>query len=269
MNSVKTNLEFYLPALIELIDFSDFPWGKIDQSFSKKWEQRTLESNGEKMLIEASIYDIIIETKKGKRQAIGLLDFLNKLFEELNGNLILSEKVLVRSNAKSMLKAFDSRYLNFVGEMGVLNNMIKSGTYRLSGIEHKLPNGKSVDFKLTQTIKNEEILVEIVNIHLDAERVEGNAEAIERFLAHKLTAKMADKKQKLVEDVAIYLIPVLWGGWEDIQVYSDYFKNNQLALPFTLEPVAYLQYNDGANYFEHHFKTVSHLFDREIKKSEN
>ena len=36
-----------------------------------------------------------------------------------------------------------------------------------------------------------------------------------------------------------------------------------------LEPIAYLQYNDGKNYFEHHFKTVSHLFDRGIKKGEN
>ncbi|MCW3110733.1 MAG: hypothetical protein JWQ09_5239 [Segetibacter sp.] len=269
MNLVKVNLELYLPALVELIDFDDFPWDKIDQAFSAKWEQRTIESNGEKMLIEASIYDIIIEAKKNNRQAIGLLDFLNRLFEELANTLTPPEKILVRSNAKSMLKAFDSKYLNFVGEMGTLNNMIKSGAYRLNGIEYKLPNGKSVDFKLTQTVKNEVILVEIVNLHLDADRVEDDAAAIIKFLTHKLSTKMADKKQNLTNDIVIYLIPVLWGGWKEIKIYSDFFKNNQFSIQNTLEPIAYLQYNDGKNYFQHHFKTVSHLFDHKIKKDEN
>jgi hypothetical protein len=269
MNLVKVNIELYLPALVKLIDFDDFPWNKIDKAFSAKWEQRTIESKGEKMLIEASVYDIIIEAKKNNRQAIGLLDFLNKLFEDLADILTPSEKMLVRSNAKSMLKAFDSKYLNFVGEMGVLNNLIKSGAYRLNGIEYKLPNGKSVDFKLTKTVKNEEILVEIVNLHLDADRVEDDPMAIKKFLAHKLSTKMADKKQNLTNDVVLYLIPVLWGGWKEIKIYSDFFKNNQFNIPDTLEPIAYLQYNDGINYFEHHFKTVSHLFEREIKTDEN
>jgi hypothetical protein len=267
MNLVKSNLELFLPALIRLVDFKDFPWTKIDQAFSNKWEQRTIESKGEAMQIEASIYDIIIAAKKENRQAIGLLDFLNKLFEELADHLTKAEKVLVRRNVKSMLKALDSKYLNFVGEMGVLNNMIKSGRYRLTGIEYKLPNGKSADFRMTQTAKNEDILIEVVNLHLDAGKVESDPVAISQFLTKKLSEKMADKKEKLTEPVKIYLIPILWGGWQDIKVYSDFCKNTPVAIPDTLEPIAYLQYNDGAAYFEHHFKSVSHLFDREVKKN--
>ncbi len=261
MNSVKANLELFIPALIELIDFNDFPWKKIDQAFLAKWEQRTIASGGEKMLIEASVFDIIIEAKKDNLKAIGLLDFFNKLFEELADSLTRSEKILIRSNAKAMLKSLDSKYLNFLGEMAVLNNLIKTGVYRLNSIEYQLSNGKSIDFKLTYIPVNQEILVEIVNLHLDTDKVEDNAVVIEKFLTHKLANKMASKKLNLDKDVAIYLIPVLWGGWKEVKIYSDFFKYNKLSLPHTLEPLAYLQYNDGISYFEHYFKSVSHLFN--------
>jgi len=260
---VKVNLEIFLPALVELVDFRDFPWDKIDQAFTAKWQERTIASKGEPMIVEASIYDVIIGAKKGKREAIGLLDFFNKLFEELVDNLTPPEKVLVRSSVKSMLKALDSKYLNFVGEIGVLNNMIKSGGYRLNAIEQILQNGKSVDFKFTKTINGEIIMVEVVNIHLDADRVENNITAIDKFLTNKLAVKMADKKQNLTINEDIHLVPVLWGGWENIRIYSNYFRNNKLSLSFAVEPIAYLQYNNRENYFEHHFKTVSHLFDKD------
>jgi hypothetical protein len=269
MNFVKTNLEIYLPALVDLIDFSDFPWDKIDRLFSEKLKQRTKESKGETIRVEACVYDIIVGAIEGNKMAIGLLDFLNKLFEDLTDTLTQPEKVLVRSNAKSMLKAFDAKYRNFVGEMAVLNNIIKSGDRRLSGIEYKLPNGKSIDFKIVQTAKNEQLLIEIVNIHLDADRVENNAIAIKKFLTNKLSAKMADKKLGLDDDIVIYLVPVLWGGWKEIKVYSDFYKNNQISIENVKEPFALLQYNDRVNYYVHHFKAVSHLFDREVRKNEN
>jgi hypothetical protein len=269
MNFVKANLEKYLPALIALVDFSDFPWDKIDRMFSKRIKRRILDSKGETIRVEACVYDIIVAANKGNRTEIGFFDFLNKLFQEMTDTLTQSEKILVRSNAKSMLKTFDTRYRNFVGEMAILNNTIKSGDCRLNGIEHKLPNGKSVDFKFLQTSKNELLLVEVVNIHLDADRVVDDAIDIKKFLTNKLAEKMAKNKHGLADDIVVYLVPVLWGGWKEIKVFSDFYKNNQFNIPFVFEPFAYLQYNNRLNYFEHHFKAVSHLFESEIRKNEN
>ncbi len=260
MKLVKENLKLFIPALIEFVDGQDFPWGKIDKLFSDKITDRISESNGETIVVEASIYDIIVAAKKQNSSAIGLLDFLNKLFEELTDTLDSDEKSLIKSNVKQMLISLDSKYLNFLGEIATLNNLIKSNVYRLVDIEHKIANGKSIDFKLRHIEQNKFLLVEIVNIHLDSNRVDDNADAIRKFLTHKLSEKIKSKKARLNNDFSFYLIPVIWGGWKDIKIYSEFFKSNKLDLPDVIEPVSYLTYTDNAGYYEHYFKTISNLF---------
>lgn len=260
MNLVKKNLQIFIPALIELVDGQDFPWDKIDKLFSKKIQDRISKYNGETTIVEASIYDIIVSAKKQESSAVGLLHFLNKLFEELTDTLEKNEKILIKNNVKNMLISVDSKYLNFLGEIATLNNLIKSKTYRLAGIEHKIPNGKSIDFKLRHIEKNKFLLVEIVNIHLDSKRVDNDPDAIRKFLTHKLSQKIETKKSQIEDEISFYLIPVIWGGWQDIKIYSDFFKSNTLNLPDVIEPVSYLTYTDNAGYYEHYFKNISNLF---------
>lgn len=262
MNLVKENLKLFVPALVELVDGKDFPWTKIDNLFSEKIKMRKAKCNNETIIVEASIYDIIVEAKQQNSSAIGLLDFLDKLFEELNDNLNKTERQLVRSNIKKMLISFDSKYLNFLGEIATLNNLIKSKSFRLISIEEKIPNGKSIDFKLLNIEQNKTMLVEIVNIHLNNEKVENDSEAIRVFLTGKLTDKKETKSLKLDNLVQFYLIPVIWGSAENLKVYSDFYRFNSLNLDGILEPVAYLTYSDKTgHYYKHYFTTISKLFD--------
>lgn len=260
MNLVKENLRIFIPALVNLVDEKDFPWKKIDNLFTQKIKDRIAESNGETFKVEASIYDIIVEAKKQNLTAIGLLDFLNKLFEELTDNLETREKRLIKSNVKQMLISLDSKYLNFLGEIAALNNLIKSKAYRLITIEEKISNGKSIDFKLRDIKTQKPILVEIVNIHLDSDKVENNPEAIRAFLTKKLTKKIESKTTNLANKIQFYLIPVIWGSSKDIKIYSDFFKSNSLNLLDVLEPISYLTYSDTTGYYEHYFQTISKLF---------
>ena len=260
-NLVKANLQHYLPALVELlVDSNDFPWAKIDTLFSKKLQHRLIEFGNGKSVIEATVYDIIIEAKKGNSIAIGHLDFLNKLFEELCDSLTSREKGLIKTNVKHMLITFDKGHRNYIGEIAVLNNLIKSKSYRLSSIEVKLPNGKSIDFQLELTGKSKFLLVEVMNIHLEETKVDNSPEAIEKFLTERFTQKLESKTLTLPDNIEFYLVPVLWGGWKHIKVYSDYFKTNTIKLKNVIAPVAYLTYSDGKGYYEHHFKTISNLF---------
>lgn len=260
MNLVLENLKLFIPALVQLVDGRDFPWDSIDLLFSEKIKDRISKLTGETLEIEASIYDIIVEAKKQNSKAIGLLHFLNKLFEELTDTLETNEKLLVKSNVKQMLTSLDSKYLDFLGEIATLNNLIKSKMYRLVAIEEKLPNGKSIDFKLRHIEQNKFYLVEIVNIHLNSNRVEDNPDAIRKFLTHRLSNKLKAKNLKLDNGTIFYLIPVIWGGWQQIKIYSNFFRTNGLGLQNVIEPVSYLTYTDGAGYYEHYFKTVSNLF---------
>jgi hypothetical protein len=265
MNLVKENLKLFVPALVELVDGKDFPWTKIDSLFSEKIKMRKAEFKGETIIIEASIYDIIVEAKQQNSSALGLLDFLDKLFEELNDNLNKTERQLVRRNIKQMLISFDCKYLNFIGEIATLNNLVKSKLFRLLSIEEKISNGKSIDFKLLNIEQNKIMLVEIVNIHLNNDKVVDESEAIRLFLTGKLTDKKKLKSINLNNEIQFYLIPVIWGSAKSLKVYSDFYKSNSLNLEGILEPVAYLTYSDKAGYYyKHYFTTISKLFD-EIK----
>jgi hypothetical protein len=260
-NLVKENLEEAIPSLVALVNGGKFPWDKIDRLFNAEVDKRLAACKGETITVEACIYDIIIAARKQKPQAIRLLRFINKLFEDLTVTLQAAEKPLIKHTIRQMLESLDGKYLNFVGELATLNSLLKSGNYRLVGMEDKMPNGKFIDFKLKQVGQDKFQLVEVFNIQLDNNRVVDDVELIRKRLMHKLSKKIEDKKARLSSDVSFCLIPVIWGGWEDIRVYSEFFKAHKLELPEVTEPLAYLTLHDGADYCEHHFAPISTLFE--------
>lgn len=266
-NFVKENLEDAIPSLVALVDGERFPWDKIDGLFNAKIAKRTEECKGEAMQVEACIYDVIIAARMQKPQAIRLLRFLNKVFENLTVTLQAAEKPLIKHTIRQMLESLDGKYLNFVGELATLNRLLESGLYRLIGIEDKLPNGKFIDFKLQQVGHDKFDLVEVFNIQLDSSKVVDNADAIRKRLLHKLTQKIEDKTAGLSSDVSFRPIPIIWGGWEDIRVYGEFFKAHKLELPEVAEPLAYLTLHDGADYCEHHFAPISTLFESKTSQT--
>ena len=259
INLVKENLEEAIPSLV---DGKDFPWDKIEGLLNKKFNERVAKGKGESITVEVCIYDLIVAARMQKPEAVRLLHFMNKLFEDLTINLDATEKSLLKRPIQQMLESLDGKYLNFVGELATLNTLLKSGIYRLAGIEDKMPNSKFIDFKLKQVGQDKFLLVEVVNIHLDSSKVVDDAEAIRKRLTHKLSGKIEDKRKGLGDDVQFYLVPVIWGGWKDIKIYGEFFKAHKLELPEVIEPVAYLNFHDGEGYCEHYFGRVSTLFDR-------
>ncbi|RZK44672.1 MAG: hypothetical protein EOO61_02950 [Hymenobacter sp.] len=262
MNLVKENLQQAIPSLVVLLDVKSFPWDKIERLLNKKFAERVAECKGESIIVEACIYDVIVEARKQMPQAIRLLHFISKLFEDLAITLEATEKPLIKRTIQQMLESFDLKYLNFVGELAALNALLKSGNYQLVSLEDKMPNGKFVDFKLKQVGQDKFLLVEVVNIHLDSSKVVDDAEAIRKRLMHKLSRKIEDKRTGLDNNVQFHLIPVVWGDWQDIKIYSEFFKAHKLELPEVTEPVAYLNLHDSEGYCEHHFGRVSTLFER-------
>lgn len=259
-NLVKNNLSYYFPALIQLCDGLKMDWDYIDSLFAKEIAKRTKQANGETIQIETNIYYNIVKIKKGDKSAIGFMDFLNKMVEELCMNLYSQERALIKPNIRRILTSFNIKFLDFVGEIAVLNNLIKSKSYRLHSVEAPLPNGKAIDFTLRRILDNTLVDVEVSNIHLDSERVEANNTAIRKFLTDRLTQKIAEKKEKLFSKKDFFLVPVIWGQGRDIKIYSDYFKNNKMHIEQVIEPLAYITFSYDENSFVHRFGTVSTLF---------
>ena len=259
-NMVRLNLQAYFPELLKLAEGLNISWEKIDKMFTRKIEDRKRIANGKPISVQVNIYDVIVLVKKGDFSAVGMLDFLNKMVNELSGQLSVEEKRLIRSSIQGVLINFDRKYLNFAGELAVLNNLLKSKTYRLKQVEAKLPNGKSLDFSL-ESLKSGSIThVEVMNIHLDEGRVSADEEAISKFLTGRITDKFNEKREGLKESVDFFIVPVLWGNWESIKIYSDYFKKHKSPVEYAIEPVAHVRFTDGIRYFDHRFGRVSGLF---------
>lgn len=259
MNKLKENIEFYLPSLIEIVNSTNLDWEIIDKLFSKEIKNRKVKANGEILLVQATIYDIIVEVKKGNLQALRLLSFFQRLLEELSNNLSFEEQKMIKKNIRDFLISFNQSYLNYVGELAVINNIIKSKKYSLEKVETELVSKSRIDFTIRNLDDGKLLLVEVVNIHLNSDKVESDEEKIRKFLDYRLSSKIESKKST----TSFFLVPVLWGDWKDIKIYSEYFKRNKMHLENVLEPVSYVTFIDteNENYYRHHFGNVSNLFD--------
>lgn len=268
INYLKANVDNYFPGLIQLLGTNQLDWAHINSLFEKEHEERVrrFELEGSQAItVEVTIYDIIVEVKKENPRAINLLDYFNKLMFELATHLDEAERKLIVATIRSVLVSLNMSYLNFIGEMAVLNGLVKSKLYKLLKVEERLPNKKSLDFKFERTSDNKIQLAEIVNLHLDDNKVNANGEQIRKFLDGRLIAKIKDKKSKLKEDIHFFLIPVIWGNARSLKIYSDYFSENEMHIENVIEPAAYVTFRDPDDpaYVLHHFKTVSHLFNVE------
>jgi hypothetical protein len=261
MNLVKYNLLNYIPELIDFIGEEKFPWDDVEKKFNRKINQRVSKKNGDSIVIEASIFDQIISIKKGDSDYIGMIDFYNKLFYQLKLLLNQEEKKLILRTIKNLLVSFDSKYLNYLGELSALYQLKRTNNFILLEVEKNLPNGKSIDFDMTIQDPKMRVLIEVINIQINPKKVENNANSIRRFINGRLEKKITDKKKNLIDNWNIHLVPVIWGGNEQLEIYHEYFKTNSPDLPLSYVPLAFLTYYDqNGNYFPK-FGSISTLFD--------
>lgn len=260
MNYVKANLEIFVPSLVELVSSMDFPWDRMEKAFNQEIERRKLEGQGKPVVVETTIYDMMIEAKKGNMTAIGHLNFLKRLFEELCDYLSMEERILARTNVKKMLTAMDKRHRTFLAELATLNNLVKTKRYKLTGIETKLSNGKKIDFKLNDIYTHKDVLIEVDNIFLNSDKIEDDPELIEKFIRGRAAQKLGKKTIRLEINQDFYIVPVLWGTASDLKIYSHFFSSHSVQTGNYFEPLAYLTYSNGKDYYEHYFGNVSNLF---------
>jgi hypothetical protein len=150
-------------------------------------------------------------------------------------------------------------FLEPIGELAVLNGILKSSKYKFDKIEHRLLNGKGIDFRLWKVEDDSEVLVEVINIHLDRLLVEDDDIAIRKLLTHRLAGKISDKKDGLINSIDFFLVPVIWANWGSLEIYSNYFKRNKMHLDRVEEPMAYNLLSDGNSFYVPRFGRISNL----------
>lgn len=264
-NLTRLNIELLVPNLLRIADADiQFPWASIDSDTLAYFEALKAEAKDETIRSPATFALTLLRAKGGYKPAVGMMHFLNNVFNDLSNSLTTSEKKMACSIVKKILFTFNPTFYHFVGEIATLNNLMTTELYRLKHIEEGLPNGKSIDFYLHSTKNDERILVEVLNIDLDSDRVESAPVAIDKFIAHRAKKKFREKNANLPDPEQFQLIPVLWGGYADIEVYRQHFKDHRATPANVIEPLAYLRHSDGQYYFDHQFGRVGNLVRHDL-----
>jgi hypothetical protein len=257
--SAKEIIGQFLPSIMKIIDDDQsFGWIEINSKFNKIVKDRT-KIQSENSTIEPTLFDVIFSAQHGNREPVLQLNLLENLFSEMATLLDTYGKQLIKDNLRNLLKSSDNKYMNFVGEIAALVNILKTSLYKLEAIEFQLPSGKSVDFKI-KNISSEEIsYVEVFSIHLNSDKVFSDQNEIEIFLTGRINKKILSKE--FSEDLNYFIVPILWGKHKDLLIYSDFFQKSRFKINRVIEPLSFLTFIEMDGSILHRFGRISELFN--------
>lgn len=264
MAFIQERLKIYTPYLFKLIEGQDIAWKDINKNFTIDFEEnkRKFFENGGYLKVEMTFYQLISSALNNRAEAIHLFIYINVVFKGLAEHLSEPQRRMVGTIVRNLLKNFTLDYMNSLGELFVLNKLIITGSYRLDNVEYKMSNGKRVDFNLYSYELKRNQFVEIVNIRLDASKLESDT-SIKNYLLKKFWDKISNQTRKFTSDFDFLVVPVLWGAAKDLEKVSKFYKNaNSIQIHGVAEPFAYCCWADelGEN-TRYEFDRISELFD--------
>lgn len=264
MVNIKNKLQEYMPSLLKFLDKEPISWNRINSMFQVEFMKRKAQyvANDNHLIVEASIYDILSATLDGNKSAERLFTFLNSLIEELIVQIPKEHLGKMKRTVYNILTSFNKDYLNFVGELAVLNILLRSKLYILEDIEYPIENGKTVDFKFYSKEEAKSILVEVYNIHPTKE-ISTNPDEINKFLSKRINDKINLKMKDINNPVDFLLAPVIWTQASDLERINSFYKSGRtLDIYSSSEPFAFIcYYNSKTNLLIHKFGQISTLFD--------
>lgn len=261
--NIQEKLKIYFPILFELLNNNKIDWKRVEKTFFKKYELYMQKHKivNSSFQIEASFYSIISAAIKKEKPAIMLLDYIQKLFEELTDKLDDAEKKEIKNTIFGFLTNIDTKYLNFLGELSVLNQFKKRTAFKLIKTEEKLlevgSNNSTVDFKFLNPTTSGFEFVEIVNIHLNEKNTTCD-NSINILLSQKISEKLLKKGIK--ENAKFFLVPVVWGNWREIKLIELYYERFKPIFQNTGIPVCFVPFTTHDGKLVQRFGTIDTIF---------
>lgn len=258
----------YFPNTLSLID-KKYDFSILDKRYDKLLENDALNNYSPR---ETNIIDFTIYCEQNNLFHIKLAKFLDDLVKEAIDTLSEEHKKGLRNAFKGKFTNFSSwNYLNPFGEIISLLTILKSDNYKLLEIEHKIPNGRSIDFLFT-TDNNSKIAVEVINFH--PEDTYNNISELEKHFMGKLEKKIGRESENIQFDMLQFTwtyLPVLWStDLKSLLNYKEFFENMEKTTVkvkdkeiFILGFTSFIQHIDdytGNRFFE--FGYVTKLFNK-------
>lgn len=269
--NLQSKLQEYLPSLFQLIE-GDIRWVSLNNIFNEKFNALNEKyKRDEKFpLIRLTLYSIIIGALKGDKNCKWFHRYIDNLFKDINHSLGTEEKLLIKQNISNLLE-FGNGFLNYLGELSVLNYYLKTGIYKLIDTEVRKNNitkgnkkGKGIDFKFYDKKINKDILIEVVNIELNDDKML-NYQTIYKFLSCKLKDKLADTDKSGILDYV--LIPVIWGSrtgsLNNILKVKEFYEVTNFKIERVKSPMTYIPFivNGNDNDVKNKFESINTIFN--------
>jgi hypothetical protein len=258
-------IKHFCPNIINLYNPTEKEWKRIESKLQKKYD--FLE---EKIKIynqydsETCFFDLILRSNDKTDSTNGfcnsIVKFIDDNFKSLYNLIPKESHKLLKKTVLNFLENFDnekSRYLDNLGELIGLNQLLKYPKFKFKSIEKKNLNGTSFDFYIKDDL-NKDYLIEVYNIHLNADLLNSTND-IKLFLGKRLKDKIIKKK---IDNKNFSLMIVLWGDFEKLTKFKDFFSENNLFDKIEVIFCTLVQYKkDDKNYlFE--FATIESLIDK-------
>lgn len=257
----------YFPNTLSLID-QKYDFSVLDERFDRILADDAISNKPR----ETNIIDFTIFCEQNNLFHIELAKFLDGLVKEAVETLGAKFKKGLRNAFKGKLTNYSSwNYLNPFGEIISLLTILKNDNYNLLEIEHRIPNGKKLDFLFATTNKSK-IAVEVINLH--PQDTYTNISELENDLLGKLKDKIEIESEGIEFDKLQFTwtyLPVLWSiDLKSLLPFKDYFERFETApmrykdkgifiLGFT-SFVQHIDDNTGKRFFEYGY--VTKLLDK-------
>lgn len=266
---VKRSLERNIPSMLRLIGNQNISWTKINSRLDKHLiqnKEKCVNTGIEKVKVEATFYSFLVGQYVGKSETFGMFDFFNSTFEQLHDRLSKKELVYIHKIIKSILTNFDSKYLNFIGEIATLNAYKSNRDYELLNIEEPIYDYKNVkaDFFLKRIFDGKQFFVEVVNIHLQHRNLI-ESESIKKHIEGKIIKKV-ERTLFSSPRFDVYIQPVIWTeNTSQLKVVSELYKSNKIEIKNVYVPLSLLTIMFSEGVYRHRFEYVNTILDEKNK----
>ncbi len=253
MSVIRNLFERNCPNILSIILKTDFTL--IEKRFDQLMDFRSIliESGNKEILVETTFIDLILSSDEGSDIFIkSFVKYCDELVKDTLTKIEAKHNKGIRNSFVGKITNLDSwNYLNPIGEIAVLNNLLFSSQFVLEQIEYKLPNGRKADFLLRNISNNHKTLVEVINIH-PRDGLEG--EELKNFILNKLSHKIVTEKTSIPNLPHIFL-PVVWSF--DYKIYlplEDFFLDFKSSKGEKYISDSYIL---GFNGFVQHINTIT------------
>jgi hypothetical protein len=260
-------LEAYLPSINHLLA----PFPRDLEELRDRYEARkelTIEATRMRggLYAQDVIFNLWWRANEGNQDPKALLDFIDHTVASLLSLIPMAMYSQVRTLCKHMLFNFDdqtSEYTRRLAELAVIEYLVRRAQMKLEHIEYKLPNGKSVDFLVSQKRAEGlrvELLFEVYMIDFDIEKIKSSDDLrtfIDKRLVDKINKKLTGVDPKAIPQFAV--LPVLRGNVKQLISFEEgisWLPINIVAAPYVLT----LRNEKGR--LKYYFLKAKELFDQ-------